>query len=153
MVAARPARCSTTARAQEDDPVTWETLAPPRERTAHGEPDPNLRRPRAGARARKPIKKKRSPRGRPKARGTGAEAEGTRESEGRIGAMTVGNGLAAGPTRAKAQGAETSKETKESWPGDQEGAGWPVLVQTLRRKHAAGTAIPTRDVTGTRKGS
>jgi hypothetical protein len=41
-------------------------------------------------------------RGRPPARGTGAGADGGRESEGGIGAWTSGNGVAAGPGRAQA---------------------------------------------------
>ena len=36
------------------------------------------------------------------ARGTGAVADGGRESEGGIRAMTLGNGSAPGPSRAKA---------------------------------------------------
>jgi len=45
---------------------------------------------------------KHSQRGKPPARGTGAVADGGRESEGCIGAWTSGNGVAAGPGRAKA---------------------------------------------------
>jgi hypothetical protein len=74
--AVQSAGCSTTARAQEDGPVTWEAL------TVLRESDLSAGRPKRG------------------------EPEfGTkqcRESEGRIRAMTSGNALAGGPGRAKA---------------------------------------------------
>jgi hypothetical protein len=83
---------------EEDGPVTWEALASPRQ-------SPVLRRagdssPTHGTYAGTRVvgltrHRTRSPhRGRSQARGTGAVAEGGRESEGCIGAMTSGNGLA-----------------------------------------------------------
>lgn len=74
--AAQPAGCSTTARAEEDGPVIWETLSVLCEsqsstgRLKRGEPE--LETKRSG------------------------------ESEGRIGALTLGNVVARGPRRAKA---------------------------------------------------
>jgi hypothetical protein len=73
---AQPAGCSTTARAQEDRPVIWETLSVLQER---------------------PSSAGRLKRGEPE-----LETKQYRESEGRIGAMTSGNVLARGPERAKA---------------------------------------------------
>jgi hypothetical protein len=90
---------------EEDGPGTWEALASPR-------PIPALRRAGvsspthdafAGARVVGHLaQNKRLHRGRPLARGTGAVAEGGRESEGGIGAVTPGNGVALGLGRAKA---------------------------------------------------
>jgi hypothetical protein len=76
---------------EEDGPVTWETLCSPRCESRDGEPGTKPRRIRASERTRNPAKKKRSPRGKLTARGTKAEADGDRESEGRIRAMTLGN--------------------------------------------------------------
>lgn len=73
---AQPAGCSTTARAQEDGPVIWETLSVLQERQLN-----------AG----------RLKRGEPE-----LETKRYRESEGRIGAVTSGNVMARGPGRAKA---------------------------------------------------
>jgi hypothetical protein len=73
---AQPAGCSTTARAQEDGPVTWEALSVLQESHSN-----------AG----------RLKRGEPE-----LETKRRRESEGRIRAMTSGNVLARGPERAKA---------------------------------------------------
>lgn len=73
---AQPAGCSTTARAQEDGPVIWEALSVLQERQSN-----------AG----------RLKRGEPE-----LETKQSRESEGRIRAMTSGNVLARGPGRAKA---------------------------------------------------
>ena len=73
---AQPAGCSTTARAQEDGPVIWEALSVLQERQSN-----------AG----------RLERGEPE-----LETKQCRESEGRIGAWTLGNVLARGPKRAKA---------------------------------------------------
>ena len=73
---AQPAGCSITARAQEDGPVIWEALSVLQERESN-----------AG----------RFKRGEPE-----LETTQHRESEGRIGAMTLGNVLARGPRRAKA---------------------------------------------------
>jgi len=74
--AAQPAGSSTTARAQEDEPVIWEALSVLQERQSS-----------AG----------RLKRGEPE-----LETKQRRESEGRIGAMTSGNAVARGPGRAKA---------------------------------------------------
>jgi hypothetical protein len=73
---AQPAGCSTTARAQEDGPVIWEALSVLQERQSSAG---RLKRgePELGTKQR-------------------------RESEGRIGALTLGNVLARGPRRAKA---------------------------------------------------
>jgi hypothetical protein len=79
---AQPAGCSTTARAQEDGPVIWESLSVLRERQSN-----------AG----------RLKRGEPE-----LETKQRRESEGRIGAMTSGNVLARGPGRAKAARADVN---------------------------------------------
>ena len=73
---AQPAGCSTTARAQEDGPVIWEALSVLQERQSS-----------AG----------RLKRGEPE-----LETKRCGESEGRIGALTLGNVLARGPKRAKA---------------------------------------------------
>src|SRR2546429_1982596 len=70
-----------------------------------GEPVTRLRRTtrwRAHVSSALEAQKKRPQRGRPPARGTGAVAKGGRESEGCIRAVTSGNGLVAGPGRAKA---------------------------------------------------
>ena len=73
---AQPAGCPTTARAQEDGPVIWEALAVLCERESSA--------------------------GKPKRGEPELEPKQCRESEGRIGAMTLGNVLARGPRRAKA---------------------------------------------------
>jgi hypothetical protein len=73
---AQPAGCSTTARAQEDGPVIWEALSVLQESESN-----------AG----------RLKRGEPE-----LETKQSRESEGRIRALTLGNVLARGPRRAKA---------------------------------------------------
>ena len=80
--AVQPAGCSTTARAQEDEPVIWEALSVLQERQSS-----------AG----------RLKRGEPE-----LETKQRRESEGRIGAMTSGNVLARGPGRAKAARADVN---------------------------------------------
>src|SRR5215510_272168 len=90
---------------EEDGPGTWEALASPR-------PIPVLRRAGelspthdafAGARVvGHQAQNKRLHRGRPLARGTGAVADGGRESEGCIRAVTSGNSEATGPGRAQA---------------------------------------------------
>lgn len=70
-------------RERKDDPGTWETLVSPRETPARrgaGDLSPHTLsvggRTLGVAEPRGFAKKKRSPRGRPKARGTGAEADG-----------------------------------------------------------------------------
>jgi len=70
-----------------------------------GEPVTRLRRTtrwRAHVSSAHAAQKKRSQRGRPSARGTGATADGGRESEGCIRAWTLGNRVSPGPSRAKA---------------------------------------------------
>ena len=79
---AQPAGCSTTARAQEDGPVIWEALSVLQENESN-----------AG----------RFKRGEPE-----LETKRCRESEGRIGALTLGNVLARGPRRAKAARADVN---------------------------------------------
>ena len=79
---AQPAGWSTTARAQEDGPVIWEALSVLQERQSN-----------AG----------RFKRGEPE-----LETKRCRESEGRIGALTLGNVLARGPRRAKAARADVN---------------------------------------------
>ena len=79
---AQPAGCSITARAQEDGPVIWEALSVLQERQSN-----------AG----------RLKRGEPE-----LETTQRRESEGRVGAMTLGNVLARGPRRAKAARADVN---------------------------------------------
>jgi hypothetical protein len=54
-------------------------------------------------------------RGRPEARGTGAVADGGRESEGCIGARTLGNTVARGPNRAKAARVDVNFR-RDPWP-------------------------------------
>jgi len=72
---------------EEDGPVTWEALASPRPipvlRRA-GDPSPTHGTLRAHVSSATKAQKKRSQRGRPPARGTGAVADGGRESEGCI---------------------------------------------------------------------
>src|SRR4029450_4003569 len=70
-----------------------------------GEPVTRLRRTARGGRTcRRPpwAQNKRPHRGKPPARGTGAVADGGRESEGCIRARTSGNRVTPGPGRAKA---------------------------------------------------
>jgi hypothetical protein len=90
---------------EEDGPVTWEALASPRPipvlRRA-GDPSPTHGTLRAHVSSAIKAQKKRPQRGRPPARGTGAVAEGGRESEGCIRAWTLGNRGSPGPSRAKA---------------------------------------------------
>jgi hypothetical protein len=100
-----PAGCATMARMKRTVPSPGRPsplLDPSR---SSGEPVTRLRRTaRCGRTCRRPcgVQHKRPHRGRPSARGTSAMAEGGRESEGGIGASKSGNGLAAGPGRAKA---------------------------------------------------
>ena len=70
---------------EEDGPVTWEALASPRPIPASrraGDPSPTHDTVRAHVSAAPWAQNKRPHRGRPLARGTGAVAEGGRESEG-----------------------------------------------------------------------
>jgi hypothetical protein len=89
---------------EEDGPVTWEALASPRYTPVWrraGDPSPTHDTWRAHVSSASKAQNKRPQRGRPHARGTRAMAEGGRESEGCIGAMTLGNGVTPGPGRAK----------------------------------------------------
>ena len=103
---------------EEDGPVTWEALASPRHipvlRRA-GDPSPTHDTWRAHVSSASQAQNKRPQRGRPHARGTRAVAEGGRESEGGIGASKSGNGVAAGPGRAKAARVEGNFR-REPWP-------------------------------------
>jgi hypothetical protein len=91
---------------EEDGPGTWEALAFPRRNSGVAESRCVVSGARrvGGCPCRRPTwaSNKRPPRGRSLARGTGAAAEGGRESEGCIGALTSGNGVALGPDRAQA---------------------------------------------------
>ena len=90
---------------EEDGPGTWEALASPRHIPAlrrAGESSPT-HDAFAGARVvGHQAQNKRLHRGRPLARGTRAVADGGRESEGCIRAVTSGNSQATGPGRAQA---------------------------------------------------
>ncbi len=82
---------------EEDGPVTWEALASPRHTPVvrrAGDESPTHGTLRAHGSSAQEAQNKRPHRGRPLARGTGAVAEGGRESEGCIGAWTSGNGMA-----------------------------------------------------------
>jgi hypothetical protein len=82
---------------EEDGSVTWEALAAPRhtpDLRRAGDPSPTHDTLRAHVSSAREAQNKRSHRGRPAARGTGAVADGGRASEGCIGAVTSGNGLA-----------------------------------------------------------
>ena len=89
---------------EEDGPGTWEIPVLPRELPANGGPDPNPSGPRSfGERMIWEVKEPaHSLGGRPDARGTGATADEAGKSEGRIRAMTLGNGVAPGARLAKA---------------------------------------------------
>ena len=90
---------------EEDGPGTWEALASPRPipvlRRA-GDPSPTHDTWVSARVVGHQAQNKRLQRGRPLARGTGAVADGGRESEGCIRAWTPGNGVTPGPGRAKA---------------------------------------------------
>ena len=86
---------------EEDGPATWEALASPRHTPVlrrAGDESPTHGTLRAHGSSAQEAQNKRPHRGRPLARGTGAVAEGGRESEGCIGALTSGNGM---PTRTR----------------------------------------------------
>jgi len=90
---------------EEDGPVTWEALASPRHTPVMrgaGDPSPTHGTLRTHVSSAQEAQNKRPHRGRPLARGTGAVAEGGRESEGCIRALTSGNRVTPGPDRAKA---------------------------------------------------
>jgi hypothetical protein len=63
---------------EEDDRATWEAPISPGKAPGTGEPGKKPQRSPGSERLREPAKKKRPQPGRPKARGTGAEAEGDR---------------------------------------------------------------------------
>lgn len=105
----QPAGYTTMARVQEDGPVIWEAHVSPREGPGCGDPANKCSGGRAHvgacvARTRTSVHL----RGSASSRGTRGACEGAWESEGRIGAMTSGNGLAPGPGRAKAARADVS---------------------------------------------
>jgi hypothetical protein len=82
---------------EEGGSVPWEALASPRHtpvRRRAGAPSPTHDTLRAHVSSAREAQNKRSHRGRPAARGTGAVAEGGRASEGCRGAWTLGNGWA-----------------------------------------------------------
>ena len=87
---------------EEDGPGTWETLVLLDNTRSHGESGDLFSDAFAQADRAAGGQEKRPHRGRPLARGTGAAADGARESEDCKVALTSGNGVAAGPGRAKA---------------------------------------------------
>ena len=93
---------------EEDGPGTWETLAFLDITRTHGESGDPSPTPFAQADRAQSGEEKRSHRGRPLARETGAAADGARESEGCKVAWTSGNGVAPGPGRAKAARADVN---------------------------------------------
>jgi hypothetical protein len=100
-----PAGGSTRARTKRTVQEPGRPLPRLDEFRFYGEPVPRLRRTtrmRAHVSSAQEAQKKRPHRGRPQARGTGAVAEGGRESEGCKRAVTSGNGGAPGPGRAQA---------------------------------------------------
>ncbi len=100
---------------EEDGPGTWETLVLLDKIRSHGESGDLFSDALAQADRVSGGKEKCPHRGRPLARGTGAEVDGTRESEGRKVALTSGNGVAPGPDRAKAARVDASFR-REPWP-------------------------------------
>jgi hypothetical protein len=100
-----PAGCSTMARTKRtvQEPGRPSPLLD--QCRSRGEPVTRLRRTtrlRAHVSSALWAQNKRPQRGRLPARGTRAGADGGRESEGCIGALTSGNGVTPGPGRAKA---------------------------------------------------
>ncbi len=93
---------------EEDGPDTWEALAFLDNFRSHGESGDPCSDALAQADRVTGGKEKCPHRGRPLARGTGAEADGARESEGCKVASTSGNGVALGPGRAKAARVDAS---------------------------------------------
>ena len=82
---------------EEDGPATWEALASPRHTPVlrrAGDESPTHDTLASARVVGLMAQNKRPHRGRPSARGTGAVADGGRESEGCIGALTSGNGMA-----------------------------------------------------------
>jgi hypothetical protein len=103
-----PAGCSTRARTQRTAQAPGRPaplLDPSR---SGGEPVPRLRRTTRWCAHVSSAQHKRWHRGRPRARGTGAVADGGREAEGCIRAWTSGNGGTPGPGRAQAARVEVS---------------------------------------------
>jgi len=96
---------------EEDGPVTWEALASPRHTPVlrrAGDPSPTHDTLVSARVVGYQAQNKRLQRGRPLARGTGAVADGGRESEGCIRAWTSRNGVTPGPGRAKAARVDVS---------------------------------------------
>ena len=100
---------------EEDGPGTWEALVLLDRTRSHGESGDHFSDAFAQADRAVGGQEKRPHRGRPQARGTGAEADGARESEGCKVALTSGNGVAPGPGRAKAARVDASFR-REPWP-------------------------------------
>lgn len=103
---------------QEDGPVTWEAPTFPRAKrsTRAGTEVSDVPAFRMGARWRR-LRKATQLEGRPKARGTGAEAEGRRGVGGPHTSYDGGELLAPGPTRAKAHISGTEREGDVVRPG------------------------------------
>jgi hypothetical protein len=93
---------------EEDDPGTWETLVFLDKFRSHGESGDPFSDALVLADRAQGGKEKHPYRGRPQARGTGAEADEARESEGCKVATTSGNGVTPGPGRAKAARVDAS---------------------------------------------
>ena len=100
---------------EEGGPGTWEALVLLDSTRSHGESGDLFSDAFAQADRAVGGQEKRPHRGRPQARGTGAEADGARESEGCEVASTSGNGVAPGPGRAKAARVDASFR-REPWP-------------------------------------
>lgn len=106
---AHPAGHLATARSKRMDQEPGRTLSLPREMPGDGAPANKCSGGRAKCGRTHDQKKKRVRlRGRAASRGTGGRPDGAGGSEGRIRAMTSGNGVAAGPGRAKAARVGTS---------------------------------------------
>src|SRR5215510_3165205 len=101
-----PAGCSTMAHMKRTVPEPGRPSPLLDQSRCRGAPVTRLRRTtrlRAHvSSARRGAQNKRLHRGKPRARGTGAVADGGRELEGRIRVGTSGNEVALGPGRAKA---------------------------------------------------
>ena len=93
---------------EEDGPGTWEALAFLDNFRSHGESGDTFSDARVLADRAQGGEEKHPHRGRSLARGTGAAADGARESEGCKVAETSGNGVAPGPGRAKAARVDAS---------------------------------------------
>ena len=113
-----PAGCSTMARMKRTAQEPGRPSPLLDQFRSRGEPVTRLRRTtrwRAHVSSALWAQKKRPHRGRPLARGTGAGANGGRESEGCIGARTSGNRVTPGPGRAKAARVDVIFR-REPWP-------------------------------------